>query len=521
MELPKSLDFDEARYRNEVLLHPSEESEIAHEQSLIDEARQLGLRVPEVEVVTSLAASIASGMVDLSSPVLSSGSSTDRNSSCDVTPSHETPPFDQIASSLSEFTIASEPAKCGSTRSIASLSTRPTSYSSSEGRVAHIPDNVVAPRPPEYRHSLLSFASSEKKQRRRSSLKSAIGKIHFRKRRYPSSVLLPPAAQITVTRGDHGVDKVYVESKPDESQGPDAPEDENQLLRLEIPLFDNESLQRALADVELKQMREDQCMERNRHVAFHDAFMSELRRNQQAVIAERLPTNKLLEDEKREKNEADAILIEERQLTVEMDQMREFERMKMNSRTRIKYMEGYFSNASPPSPEATALPQIEPGSPARTFTPQQKAQLAQEYHDHKSMDQLHEAKIKVLRDRQEIRLQEGIARMARELDDMIDKHALEFAELQRAHRDEESAFLQVLEAKKAALRHRWNLEEAVLRKKLEDRHGLPYGPLPPLSFSDSHYETRDSAICVSDHTGTPSGDEDPTHQKRGGPLLDL
>ncbi|GES57683.1 hypothetical protein ATEIFO6365_0001097200 [Aspergillus terreus] len=523
MESMKPVEFDEARYREEVLLLPSEESEIAREQSLIDEARQLGLKVPEIEVITSLAASIASGMVDLStsSPILSSGSSTHRNSSCEVTPSHDTPPLDQIASSLSDFTIASDQANCGSTRSIASLSTRPTSYSSCEGRMVHGPPEhfpASAPsRSPNPRDSVWSVASSEKKERRKSSLKSAIGRIHFRKKRSPSTVLLPPVAQITVAKGGKGVDKVYVESKPNESRDSQSLEDDGHVLKLEIPVFDNESLQRTLADVELKQMREAQRMERNRHIAFQDAFMAELRRSQQAVVADTLANNKRLEDAKREKNTADAIRMEERQLAVEMEQVREFERAKMNSRTRIKHMEGYFNNASPPSSSSS---KSDSTCPTRKFTSQQKAQLAQEYHDHDSMDQLHEAKIKVLRDRQELKLQEAIARMERELDDLIDKHAMEFADMQRTHQDEESAIIQAFDAKKATLRQRWNLEEAILRKKLENRHGLPYGPLPPLSFSDSHYETRDSAICVSDHAGAASGDEDPMHQKRdGAPIL--
>lgn len=209
--------------------------------------------------------------------------------------------------------------------------------------------------------------------------------------------------------------------------------------------------------------------------------------------------------------------MEERQLTVEMEQMREFERAKVNSRTRIKYMEGFFNNSSPPpSPVSGSKADV---VPSRKFTAQHKAQLAQEYHDHNTMDQLHQAKIKVLRDRQELRLQEAIARMERELDDMIDKHALEFAQMQQKHQQEEADILQAFDAKKSKLRHRWALEEAILRKKLEVQHGQPYGPLPPLSFSDSHYETRDSAICVTDQTGAASGDEGPVHHKRGGQVL--
>lgn len=204
-------------------------------------------------------------------------------------------------------------------------------------------------------------------------------------------------------------------------------------------------------------------------------------------------------------NDRQAAKMEERQLAVEMEQVREFERAKMNSRTRIKYMERYFDNSSPPpTPRPVSFAGPDGSPPPRAFTPQHKAQLEQEYHDHESMDQLHEAKIKVLRERQEVKLQEAIERMDMELDKLIDKHAMDFSNMQKEHQQEEASLTQALDAKKTKLRHRWNLEEAILRKKLESKHGVPFGPLPPLTFNDLHYDTRDSAICVSENGGTPS-----------------
>jgi hypothetical protein len=298
MEPSNSVGIDEAQYRNEVLLLPSEELEIARDKRLVEEAHELGLKVPEVEVTASVAASIASG-IDLSSPVLSSGSSTDRNSICEVTQSHENTRLDQVVSSLSELTVSSDPAKCGSTRSIASLSTRPTSFCSSEGRPVIGLDGIFTGQP-DHRHSLLSISSTDKKEKRKSSLKSAIGRIHFRKRRTASTVLLPPAAQITVARGQGGVDKIYVESRRSESQNPISDE-ETQVLKLEIPIFDKETLQRSLENEELVQLRESHKSERDRHVAFQDNFLMQLRRNQQVAVADRLSENKALEEQKRVK----------------------------------------------------------------------------------------------------------------------------------------------------------------------------------------------------------------------------
>jgi hypothetical protein len=299
MEPSNFVGIDEAQYRNEVLLLPSEEAEVARDKRLVEEAHELGLKVPEVEVTASVAASIASGIIDLSSPVLSSGSSTDRNSICEVTHSYENPRLDQIASSLSELTVSSDPVKCGSPRSFASLSTRPTSLCSSEGRLVTGLDGIFAGQPG-HRNSLLSISSTDKKEKRRSSLKSAIGRIHFRKKRTPSTVLLPPAAQITVARGQAGEDRIYVESRRSESRNPSSDE-ESQVLKLEIPIYDMETLQRSLENEELVQLRELHNLEKNRHVAFQDNFLMQLRRNQQVVVADRLSENKALEEQKRVK----------------------------------------------------------------------------------------------------------------------------------------------------------------------------------------------------------------------------
>lgn len=99
------------------------------------------------------------------------------------------------------------------------------------------------------------------------------------------------------------------------------------------------------------------------------------------------------------------------------------------------------------------------------------------------MDRLHKARIKVLRERQEQQLQETTSRLERELDALISKNAEAILELERDHQRAEQEMLQVFDAKKTRLRRRWNIEEAIIRKRLEDQTGLPYGPLPIVSFS--------------------------------------
>lgn len=190
----------------------------------------------------------------------------------------------------------------------------------------------------------------------------------------------------------------------------------------------------------------------------------------------------------------------------------------MNSRTRIKHMEGYLRNASPPpSPAGTSIRAERSGRssesfsecdstpPARVLTRQHMEQLEQQYHSHKSMDQLHDARIKVLRDRQELKLQEATARMEKELDEMCDQNIQAIATLRGEHQREETSLMQALDTKKTTLRHRWYLEEAVLRRHLEVRHGQSYGPLPLVAF------TPNTPIDVVEHSPLETSTPDTIH----------
>lgn len=151
---------------------------------------------------------------------------------------------------------------------------------------------------------MLSLASVDKKEKRRSSIKKAIGRIHFRKKR-PSSVVLPPNAQISVSKDEAGVDRVYLETKPEPGGSHDVYQRPatavEPLPRLEIPIFDKEAMQRSLDDPELSAMHERHRTERNRHVAFQDAAISILQRRHQTAVSETQVKNRCLEEEKEEK----------------------------------------------------------------------------------------------------------------------------------------------------------------------------------------------------------------------------
>lgn len=302
MELSTPYILDEDRYRAEVLLLPSGQTEEDVEQKLIEEARELGLKVPDIELAASLAASIPSGVVDLSSPVLAARHSTERNSRisvCDVV-SSSAASVEQLATSLSETTISSDHVpRSDSVRSRTSLSTRPTSYSSTEGKP--VQTNERDPRKSvERSYSTRSASSPTAKERKRASLISAIGKIPFRKRRTSSTVVLSPTAQITVKKREGSVDKVYIEAKPEENSAVESSE-QQETLKVEVPVFDDAASRRSLDNPELREMHESHKLQRGRHIALENDVLRTLRNKHRAAVTEKQLDNERVENEKREK----------------------------------------------------------------------------------------------------------------------------------------------------------------------------------------------------------------------------
>ncbi|OKL63283.1 hypothetical protein UA08_01867 [Talaromyces atroroseus] len=527
------LATEESRYRTEVLLLQEDETEENLEERLVAEASQLGLKIPDIHIAASLAATINAGFLDVS--VSSAGSTRTRPS---LTHPHtfadlvrsSVVSFDQLPGSLSETTL-SDRGHSGSIPSIDSFSTRPTSISSCDIRI--IPPSAQHERQSQHQIPSPSSTSSGTRltERKRSSFINALGRP-FRKRRTPSAVNLPPNAHISLKKHEAAAGRgaatstVLVETKPLRSTEADHPEGEAQgqgvTLQVEVPVFDEAALQRSMDDAQLKSLFERHREERSRFVRLQNELLDSLKEAHLVVIAERKRQNAIAEKEKQEQNNGYISRMEERQLSVEIDQMKEFQKTKRNSQTRIKYMEGYVSTSSPPQSPVLSGRESRPHSACfepiprrqsqasyssdggsqqpqyRIVTRRQKEQLAQEYLDRDSMDRLHEARIKVLRERQEQRLQETTARLERELEMLVHKNAETIGELERDHQRAEQEMLRVFEAKKHRLRRRWNIEEAILRTKLEHQNGVPYGPLPIISFSVPDHDEDSRALLDRD-----------------------
>jgi hypothetical protein len=178
-----------------------------------------------------------------------------------------------------------------------------------------------------------------------------------------------------------------------------------------------------------------------------------------------------------------AARLEEAHLAAELAQMQEFDREKQACATQIRHMEGYCTTQSPsPTPlsedDIRNFIQIR-----RALTQRQKDFLEQRYHDRETMDILHEAKIKVLRDRQELLLQAAVARKEAVHAQLIVRNSQVYKVLEMRCNFEYDAAIQTFRVKKERLKRRWALEGAITMKKLEGETGLEYAPLPELSFT--------------------------------------
>lgn len=317
---------DESRYRKEVLhLEGEENTEESLEEQLVAEAAQLGLKIPDIQIAASLAATINAGYIDIS--VSSAGSTHTRPS---LTHPHSVADLvrssalsiDLLAGgsgngtggggSVSE-TTPSDRGNSGSIPSIDSFSTRPTSISSCDVRAVPPPSSAQQLPSPS---SPASSSVIRLPERKRSSFIHAIGRP-FWKRRTPSAVNLPPNAHISLKKNEaagagaergEGASKptstVLVETKPIRIAEAEASEKEAQeqetVLKVEVPVFDEAALQRSMEDARLRSLFESHKAQRSRFLRLQNELLDCLKAAHLIDVANRKSANEVAEQAKQE-----------------------------------------------------------------------------------------------------------------------------------------------------------------------------------------------------------------------------
>ena len=131
------------------------------------------------------------------------------------------------------------------------------------------------------------------------------------------------------------------------------------------------------------------------------------------------------------------------------------------------------------------------GMPERVVTKADYRQLEQQYHIRNGMDNLHASRINVLRERQGKQIERIMAKQETELENLESEFVRENEALDARFQAEEIQLQEDFADRKKRLVSRWNIAEAIERKRLELQCGEEHGPLPTITWS-SDLESRSS-----------------------------
>ena len=179
-----------------------------------------------------------------------------------------------------------------------------------------------------------------------------------------------------------------------------------------------------------------------------------------------------------ENTHAEALVsLEHRQLSAEVDLRKGLEVEKKACDTRLKHMQAYCN------PKSNVQ-----GMPRREVTKSDYQQLEQQYHLRNTMDTLHASRINVLREKQAKQLERVAAKQEAELERVEQEFEQKNIDLDYQFRAEEVALKDEFAARQRRLVRRWDLAEAIERKKLEIETGDDYAQLPAIEWSDREHD---------------------------------
>ena len=229
---------------------------------------------------------------------------------------------------------------------------------------------------------------------------------------------------------------------------------------------------RSISNPTLKKLRTTQLQEQLRFISF-EASQHRLMRTKQ--LQHKRDSLARYQDQERDTharhNEALSSL-ENRHLTAEVDLQRTLQLERQACDTRLKHMQAYCN------PRSTVA-----GMPSRVVTKSDYRQLEQQYHIRNGMDNLHASRINVLREKQGKQQERIMAKQEAELETLESNFERQNEELDAKFQDDELQLRQEFAERKKRLIRRWELAEAIERRKLEQATGETFEPLPPITWS--------------------------------------
>lgn len=232
-----------------------------------------------------------------------------------------------------------------------------------------------------------------------------------------------------------------------------------------------EAEKRTAESAEFQQLRDAQAKELERFTAYAEKKRDAMRAGQlqrKLALAERYSD---LMEKMKERHAKTVAHLEDRQVRAEMSLRETLEQSERSVRIRLKHMEAYCEGLGRGNGSG------ENKMPVRTVTERDLRELGQQYSLRDGMERQHTARINVMRDQQAKAMEELVERQEDEWERIVERRDSETEDLAVEFALEEDELVKELEKKERRLRWRWVLSMEILRRKLEEQHGVRYATM--------------------------------------------
>lgn len=231
------------------------------------------------------------------------------------------------------------------------------------------------------------------------------------------------------------------------------------------------ALHRSHQTSQLKSLRASQLEEQGRFIRF-EALQHHLLRLSQVTSKRELHARCISQQKSlQSRNDERLSSIEHRHLSAEVDLHEKLQVEKKRCDTRLRHMQAYCY----PTAAAADMPE-------RTVTSRDYQYLEQQRYIRAGIDQLHAARINVLREKQAKQLERISAKQEAEMATLLETQSEEIAELDKRLAEEESVLVTEFGERRTRLVKRWKLAEAIQRRRLEMEGCGNLRPLPEIEW---------------------------------------
>ena len=231
--------------------------------------------------------------------------------------------------------------------------------------------------------------------------------------------------------------------------------------------------QRSIRSTQLKRLRAHQLEEQGRFIRFENEQNRLIRSKRVDIRRDTISRQNQQQQETCERHAEALTATEHRHFAAEIELVRTLDLERKACETRLKHMEAYCNGRHTMD-----------GMPRRTVTEDDYRKLVQQYHLRSGMDNLHEARINVLREKQAKQLERIAAKQEVVFRGALEAMGKELQEHETELDIEERDLAQEFAERRKRLISRWKLAEAIERRRLEDDTGELYGPLPAIPWPD-------------------------------------